>query len=109
MAQESSLHGTGGHPHGTVEIPALSGNHERTHRAMPWQGFDFAVQITRPPEGERRCRPLSEGRHTNCCLYGPLDEAINLIGGIIVKPLTSDINFATVVCRQRSGSVAASR
>ena len=66
MVQEISLHATGRHRHGRVEIPAISGNHQRTHTDMPWQGFDFALQITRPPEGDRRCRPLSEGRHTNC-------------------------------------------
>jgi glutaredoxin len=66
MTQEGCRYGTGEHPHGRVEIPAMSANHQRTHTDMPWQGFDFALQITRPPEGDRRWRPLSEGRHTNC-------------------------------------------
>ena len=51
---EGHRRGKGGHTHGTVEMPAMNGNHKRTHTDMPWQGFDLALQITRPPEGDRR-------------------------------------------------------
>jgi hypothetical protein len=51
MTQKGCCYGPGGHPHGTIDIPAISGNHQRTRTAMPWQGFDFALQNTDHPRG----------------------------------------------------------